>query len=70
MTTTSPLFILLLNKASIASCSLSKTLAGPENSLISIPAVLTTDPFGDNEPLRIAIPPSLAMGLSGKYTTS
>ena len=69
ITTTSPFEILLLNKASKASCSESKTFAGPEKVLISIPAVFTTDPFGLNEPLRIAMPPSFDIGLSGKLMT-
>ena len=70
ITTTSPLLILLLNKASIASCSLSKTFAGPENSFTSMPAVFTTDPFGESVPFKIAIPHSFEIGLSGNETTS
>ena len=69
ITTTSPFDILLLNKASKASCSLLKTLAGPEKLFISIPAVFTTEPFGDKLPFNTAIPPSLEIGLSGKLIT-
>ena len=70
MTTTSPFLILLLNRASNASCSLSKTFAGPLKVSISIPATLTTDPFGDKDPFSIAMPPSFEIGLFGKDTTS
>jgi len=70
ITTTSPFLIRLLNSASKASCSLSKTLAGPLKVSISIPATLTTEPFGDKLPFNIAIPPSFEIGLSGKETTS
>ena len=66
ITTTSPFLILLLKRASNASCSLSKTFAGPLNVSISIPATFTTDPLGDRDPLNIAKPPSLEIGLSGK----
>ena len=70
ITTTCPFSISPLKSASNASCSLSNTFAGPEKLLTSIPAVLTTEPFGDKLPFKTAMPPSLDIGLSGKLITS
>ena len=55
--------------ASSAACSPSKTRATPSKRSKSMPATLTTAPYGASEPRRMAMPPSAWMGSDSGGTT-